>query len=306
MICDTHCDTLTEIFDKKLPLYENSLHIDLKRLKKYKGFCQVFACFISPDHKTYAKQYALDAFSYFKNELTNNKSCIEQFTNLSEYEKIISENKIAALLSIEGGECIEQLSDIELFYNLGVRIIALTWNYDNKLASGVLGCSMDGLTKFGKKVLKKMGDFKILADVSHLSEKSFWDVAEYSLLPIIATHSDSYKICPNPRNLTDEQFLEIKKQNGYVGINLYPEFLTNKPPAKISDILKTIEHFLTLGGENIIGLGCDFDGVDSLPQNIFGVSDLDKIFNEMSKAGYNQDLIDKIAHKNFEKIINLF
>lgn len=306
MIIDTHCDTLTKIFNHKLKLYENNLHVDIKRLKNFHGFCQIFACFIDPEYKACAKQYALDAFSYFKTELINNKSHIEQFTTFSEYKRIISEKKIAAIFSIEGGEAIETLSDIDLFYNLGVRIITLTWNHDNKIASGVLGNSDFGVTDFGKSVIDKMSDLKMIVDVSHISEKAFWEVSDISKMPIIATHSDAYKICQNPRNLTDEQFLEIKRQNGYVGINLYPEFLTNKGHAKISDVLKTTEHFLALGGENIIGLGCDFDGVDSLPDGISDVSDLEKIFNEMSKAGYSSELIDKIAHKNFEKILNLF
>lgn len=306
MIIDTHCDTLTEIFNNKKSLCQNNLHIDIEKIKQYRGYTQFFACFTAPKFKEHAREYACSAFSYFFSELKRNEREIELAKNYDDYVRIIRKGKICAFLSIEGGECIEKLEDVELFYNMGVRLFALTWNYDNNIASGVMGNDKRGFTEYGEQVLTEMDSLGAILDVSHLNEKSFWEAAEILKKPLIASHSNAYSVCPNKRNLKDEQFYEIKRRGGFVGINLYPWFLTNRNDATISDVLKMTEYFLSIGGEDIIGLGCDFDGVDALPKNIHDVRDLERIFNEMAKIGYSQELIDKIAHKNCEKILKLF
>ena len=302
-IIDTHSDTLVKILKTGQGLYENNLHIDIKRMKNYSSYCQFFACFTNTEN---AKEYAVSAFLNFKDELLKNKEYIGLATNFKEYSDLKNEGKAIAFFSLENAEPIEDISDLDLFYNIGVRMISLSWNNDNRFASGVLGDEKRGVTELGKQVIQKMEEKNIILDVSHLNEKSFWDVTEISKKPFIASHSNAYNICNNNRNLTKEQFLEIKKRDGFVGINFYPLFLTGEKEAKISDILKMTEYFLSLGGENIIGLGSDFDGVDCLPEGIFGVEDVEKIFNEMAKIGYSDELMDKIAHKNFEKIIKLF
>lgn len=305
-IIDTHCDTLSKMLNQKERLYKNGLHIDIEKMKKYHGYAQFFACFTAPEFKENAKEYACSAFYKFISEVEQNKEYIAIAKNYEEYGKIQNSGKVAAFLSIEGGEVIEKIEDVEFFYNLGVRMIALTWNYDNKIASGVLGDELRGLTEYGRMVLDEMGRLNILADVSHLNEQSFWDIAEHSEKTFVASHSNAYTVCSNKRNLKDEQIKEIIKRKGFIGINLYPYFLTNTDKAKISDILKMIEYFLSIGGEDTIGLGCDFDGVDKLPDNISGICDLERIFDEMAKIGYSKELIDKIAHKNCQNILKLF
>lgn len=305
-IIDTHSDTLIEIFENKENLYKNNLHIDIKRMKRYSSYCQFFACFTHPKQEKNAKKYAVNAFSFFKEELLKNKEHIGLATNFREYCDLKSAGKITAFFSMENADAINRICDLDLFYNLGVRMISLTWNFDNALATGVLGDEKRGVTEFGKQVIENMEEKNIILDVSHLNEKSFWDIAELFKKPFVASHSNSYYVCNNKRNLTDEEFLEIKRRGGYVGMNFYPLFLTGEKNAKISDILKMTEHFLALGGENIIGIGSDFDGVDCLPKGIFGVEHVEKIFNEMAKIGYSDEIMDKIAHKNFEKIIKLF
>lgn len=302
MIIDTHCDTATKMYDDGERLYSNRLHIDILKMKKYSGYSQFFACFTGENNKEYA-------FSVFKNlidEIRKNSEHISLVKNYNEFMAAISNKKIAAFLSLEGAEPIEDVLDVQEFYNIGVRMISPTWNFDNRLAGGVLGDEKQGVTHFGKAVISEMNRLGIVCDVSHLNEKSFWDISEITRFPLVASHSNSYKVCKNKRNLTDEQFSIIAKSGGYVGINLYPPFLSGVKNAKISDVLLHIEHFLSLGGEEVIGLGCDFDGVDCLPFGISSVESLIKIFDEMQKAGYSDELIEKIAHKNCEKIIKLF
>lgn len=304
-IIDTHSDTLIKIFNKQEKLYENEMHMDIKRMKQYSSYAQFFACFTHPE-KEDAHCYALKAFSYFKNEMVENSEYIALATNYEEYQKLKEAGKIAAFLSLENADCIREISDIDLFYDMGIRLISLTWNAENRYATGVSGDEKRGVTELGEKLIKKMDEKNIVLDVSHLNEKSFWDVAQLCKRPFIASHSNLYSVCQNKRNLTDEQFKEIVKRGGFVGINFYPLFLTGERKAKISDILKMTEHFLALGGENNIGIGSDFDGMDCLPDGIFGIQSFDKIFNDMAKIGYSQELIDKIAHKNGENIIKLF
>ena len=183
-IIDTHSDTLMEIFKTGQGLYENNLHIDIKRMKNYSSYCQFFSCFTNTEN---AKEHAFSAFFNFKDELLKNKEYIGLATCFKEYSDLKNEGKAIAFFSLENAEPIEDISDLDLFYKLGVRMISISWNNDNKFASGVLGDKKRGLTELGKQVIQKMEEKNIILDVSHLNEKSFWDVAEISKKPFIAS-----------------------------------------------------------------------------------------------------------------------
>lgn len=294
-IVDTHCDTLCRVLDDSCSLNENDCHVDIDRLSVYKNYTQVFACFIDPAYKSCAVQRTLDLIDAFHR-------------NTSE----LPEN-VKAVLSIEGGEGIYSLSALRNYYQLGVRMAALTWNYSNHIASGAL--EMDetrGLTDFGVKVVREMNRLGMLVDVSHLNDKSFYDIVACSNEPIIASHSNSRSVCrtkavcPVERNITDDQFECIKKSGGYVGINFCPDFLNEGGRANIDDIVKHIDHFMTLGGENCIGIGTDFDGIERLPDGINGVQDVYKVFDRLLQLGYTDEQAEKISHKNFEKILEKY
>ena len=141
-------------------------------------------------------------------------------------------------------------------------------------------------------------------DVSHLSEKGFWDVCEHSNKPFIASHSNAKAICKNKRNLSDEQIREIIRLGGCIGINFYPVFLTDNTYCGVCDIIKHIEHILSLGGENNLGFGSDFDGIDILPDGISGVEDYEKLINELLKLGYKESFVKKICSENFLNVLD--
>lgn len=291
-IFDTHCDTLCAVLDKGKSIIKNDCHADFERMKQYERYTQVFACFIAPVYHSCADERTMaliDTFHRVTDDLPES---------------------IRAILSIEGGEGIYSLAQLRNYYRLGVRIIAPTWNYSNHIASGALEKDETrGLTEFGKKVIAEMNRLGILADVSHLNDKSFYDIADYSDKPIIVSHSNSRSVCrskavcPVERNLTDDQFMRIKQSGGCVGINFCPDFLNESGKADIDDIIRHIEHFMSLGGEDNIGIGADFDGVDSLPDGINGVQDVYKIFDRLLQIGYTENQIEKISHKNFERIL---
>lgn len=291
IIFDTHSDTMSELLNRGERLAENNMQIDMKRLSEYKSYTQVFAAFIDPEYKDNAMERAREIIDNFYRETKENG--ISVCKNYSDWEN--ANTPVKAFLSLEGGEPIKTLDDLETLYNLGVRMIALTWNFKNQLACGVCVNEDTGLTEFGKKVVRKMNCMGIIPDVSHLSPKSFWDVAQISNRPIIASHSCSEAVHDHIRNLTDEQFVKIKEMRGVVGINFYPEFLGED----ISDIARHIDRFLSLGGEDNIGLGSDFDGVERLPRGICGVQDMDKVIKSLP---YETDLREKIAYRNFLRL----
>lgn len=292
-IFDTHCDTLCSVLDYGKSIVMNDCHVDIERMKKYEQYTQVFACFMDPVYKSCAADRTLNLIDTFHNTVSDKLP-----------------DNVRGILSIEGGEGIYSLAHLRNFYRLGVRIIALTWNFSNHIASGALETDETrGLTEFGKLVVAEMNRLGIFADVSHLNDKSFYDVAEYSNKPIIASHSNaravcrSKAVCPVERNLTDDQFEIIKKSGGCVGINFCPDFLNESGKADIEDIIRHIEHFMSLGGEDNVGIGADFDGIDSTPDGINGVEDIYKIFDRLLQKGYTENQIEKISHKNFERIL---
>lgn len=304
-ITDTHCDTLCRLTDEQKTFDVNDLHISMSKLSNTHRYTQFFACFIDPEFYGDAPARCLTLINTFKNKVITCDG-VTQCTNFFELDNARKTNKLCAFLSIEGGECIDNLSRLEEYYSAGVRMIAPVWNNNNKLASGILGEHDYGLTDYGTQVILKMNKLGIICDVSHMSEKSFYDALKYTTLPPVASHSCSKALCSHPRNLTDEQFTEIKNRNGYVGINFYPKFLNNSGHSQITDIIHHAEHFLELGGEDIIGLGSDFDGVDSLPDGMNSIVDIDKLINEMYKNGWSHCLTEKFLSKNMEKIIKNF
>lgn len=285
-IFDTHCDTLCHVRDYGKSLDRNDCHVDIERMKKYRSYTQVFACFIDPVYHSCAMERCLELIDAF-------------YLNAPE----------GAILSLEGGEPITSLAALRTLHRLGIRVIALTWNYSNHLASGALEADETrGLTEFGRSVVEEMNRLGIFADVSHSSDKSFYDIAQTTTLPILATHSNSRSvcrskiICPVERNLTDDQFNIICSSGGCVGINFCPDFLNESGSADINDIVKHIEHFMSLGGENHVGIGADFDGIERLPDGISGCEDTYKVFDRLLQLNYSEEQIEKISHGNFERI----
>ena len=306
IVFDAHCDVITRIMGTSESLYDNKSHMDIKRALKYKGYIQFFSVWVSPDFtKMTSLKKCLQIIDSFYCELEKNKSYISLATNYDEALKIISQGKIAAFLSLEGGDPIQgDLSILRILYKLGIRSICLTWNGRNEIADGIEEeCTGGGLTRFGRQLVREMNKMGILIDVSHLSTKGFWDVLEESKYPVIASHSNSKAICSHKRNITDEQFKSIIAKQGVVGINFCPEFLKDGGNACLYDIIKHIEHFMSLGGEDSVGIGSDYDGIDKTPEGINGVQDTEKVINELIKLNYSSELIEKISYKNFMRVI---
>lgn len=306
IIVDTHCDTITKIMESGDNLQKNACHLDIERMKKYGSYVQFFAAFIDPIYsQAYSMRRAVQIIDKLYEQVELYKEDITLCCNYNDIMNAQANNRIAALLSIEGGEALQgDISALRMFYKLGVRSICLTWNHRNEIADGVKDASTNGgLTPFGRQVIREMNRLGMIIDVSHLSEKGFWDVIELSTSPIMASHSNTKRICSHARNLTDEQILAIKDNNGVIGINLYPVFLNDTGKADTTDIIRHIEHICSLAGIEHVGIGADFDGIEYTPEDIKGVQDLQKIFKELVKLNYSEDYIEMIAGKNFMRLI---
>ena len=305
IIVDAHCDTITKIMETQENLNRNGCHVDIERIKGLGSFVQFFAAFIDPLYYTNPSKRALQIIDKFYEEIKNNKNFIAVCTSYRDIRKAHKEEKIAAILSIEGGEALQgDLALLRSYYRLGVRSICLTWNNRNDIADGIMDdYSCGGLSRYGMDVVEEMNKLGMIIDVSHISEKGFFDVIWKTTKPIIASHSNTRKICNHPRNHTDKQIKAIKGNKGVIGLNFYNNFLDDKKRASIKDIIRHIEYIAGLIGIDYIGLGADFDGVDVLPEGIDGVQDLDKIINELLRLNYKNIDVDKIMGGNMLRLI---
>lgn len=303
---DAHCDTAFQMALRGYGLFENTGHTDLKRGLRYSPYAQFFALFAMDEAEMPERCWHLRGFraeDLFELELKtlltefeNRSDCIALCKTAGDARKALASGRAAAFLSIEGAELIG--CSIDRLYEmkrLGLSSLTLSWNRPNALVADT------GLSALGRDFVRACNELSIIIDVSHLSDRAFWDVIELSDSPVIASHSNSRALCPHGRNLTDEQFRAICESGGVAGINLYSNFLGENPT--VDTVVSHIEHFLSLGGEKNIAIGSDFDGCDSLPEGIGGIEDIDKIYNELLRRAYPPELIRSIFFDNLMRVV---
>jgi membrane dipeptidase len=231
IVIDTHNDILMPIFLQGADLNSDNAgtQSDLVKWKKGGLDVQVFSIYVPERYKSNHFSYVMKLIDRLERYETEYP---ETFVLCTKYEQVISglsAGKFVGLIGGEGGNMIEgSMENLETLYSRGVRYLGLTWNTSNAIAISARdenNGKPGGLTVFGKSVVKRMNELGMLVDVSHLGETAFWDVAEISNAPIIASHSNVYNLAPHFRNLTDEQIKAIAKSGGYIGINFYNKFL---------------------------------------------------------------------------------
>ena len=279
---DSHADTPYEIWMRKERLYENSCHIDSKKAREYAEYKQVFAfCSLMGSKWEITRDEFLECYDYFIDSLQD-------------------QNFVTPYLSIEGPEVIccdpEKIAELS---RENFVMSTLTWNYDNDLAG--FHKSEKGLTDRGVAYVRSARENGVLIDVSHLSERAFWDLVKITQRPILASHSNCRRIWDHTRNLTDDQLRAIADTGGLVGLNLYVPFL-----GKVADfetLLRHLEHMLDLCGTNKVCLGGDLDGCDVLPDGFRDVSSYRDFYSYLSARGYDDSLLDGIFYNNLNTLI---
>ena len=303
---DLHCDTITNCLDNNKKLAENDLHISLekvRRIKNLESYIQCFAAFV-PDSMEgeEAFSYFLKAADKFDLELSKNKNEILLCRMLGDIGKTVSNQKYGGILTVENGKALGgRLENIEIMKERGVKILSLTWNAQNELGGGAFAKGDIGLTDFGRKAVPMLEKAGIVIDLSHASDKLFYDTAKIAGKPFIASHSNARHICSHPRNLTDEQILLICQSGGIIGLNFYRAFLNqDENAAAMEDIIRHADHILSLGCENALAIGGDLDGAE-LPGDMRDVAAIEDLYELFLSRNYEQSLADKIFYKNAER-----
>jgi len=305
-IIDLHCDVLWKLWESKGKIrFADSPELDANKERLQKGNVKVqcFAVFVSPELKSNEQfQTALEQINYFYTEILEKNPDIIQIRDWKDVLDL-KPGQTGAVLTLEGVDCIgNDLQKLSLLNHMGVRAVGLTWNYGNLAADGAEELRGAGLTMFGKQVVLLNNQRKMLTDVSHLSERAFWDVMELADYPI-ASHSNAKALCNHPRNLTDKQAEALFAKNAMVHVVFYPEFIAKKEIVTISDLIKHIDHFCSIGGVRHIGFGSDFDGIDRHISGLENASQYQNLINELLKY-YSEDQVRGFAGQNFLETVS--
>jgi membrane dipeptidase len=350
IVIDTHNDITSPITDEGFDLGARDAsgknQTDIPRMKEGGLGAEFFAIYVAAKYAKEggAARRALDMIDGVYEQARRHPESLEMAFTSDDIRRIHQSGKIAALMGIEGGHAIEDsLSALRQFYRLGVRYMTLTHSNTNNWAdsSGDVNNSNvkhhNGLTDFGREVVREMNRLGMMVDISHVSDKTFWDAIETSQAPVIASHSSARALTDAPRNMTDDMLKAVAKKGGVVMVNFGKGFVNTKyakpgpetqakmdeirnqysgdqaamraklrelqgPPPKVTlDML--IDHFVHIAkvaGVDHVGIGSDFDGVGGqLPEGMEDISKLPAITYELLKRGYSDADVKKVLGENF-------
>lgn len=314
---DLHCDTLYEAWCKgksDIRHFPEAM-LDGRQLEKAGSLAQFFAIFMlqEDDREKYQtnisdEDYIAALIDIFHNSMGETMAFAG---SLSDIRKNREAGKLSCLLTLEDGRAVDgSMEKLERFYEMGIRLISLTWNYPNCFGfpnSFERDSMAKGLTDFGKDAVVRMQELGMLVDVSHLSDGGFRDVATLCKKPFIASHSNCRSLSPHPRNLTDEMIRTLADHGGVMGLNFCPEFLTKditNKESRIEDMIRHLRHMIQVGGEDIAAIGTDLDGICGHLE-IGRAEDMPHLFEALDRAGFSEELIEKIAWKNAWRVLEV-
>jgi membrane dipeptidase len=363
LIIDTHADTPQRFLDENFDIGQNTPvsegHIDLDKIKKGNLGAEFFSIWVEPSFKGRYATRAMDLIDSVYQQAARHPDRMSMALTADEIVRAQQQHKFAALMGIEGGHAIE--NDMRLlrdFYRMGVRYMTLTWSNTNDWAdsSGDIQNPNvkhhNGMTDFGKDVVREMNRLGMIVDISHVSDATFYQALLVSQAPVIASHSSSRALTNHPRNMTDDMLRAVARNGGVVMVNFYSAFIdesyrkASSDPEKIkqreaeveaykrahphpdgspltyeetvtiekkwaaqfprpplNSLIDHIDHIAQVAGIDHVGLGSDFDGVTSLPQEIDSVADLPKITEALVHRGYTREQIQKILGGNFLRVM---
>ena len=309
-LIDLHCDTLSALKKEKSgSILENNLCVDISGLKKANMAVQLFACFVHRNEYPGWNE-AYDAVCHMLYMLKDNQT--QELKQIFSYNDIVDNMRnhcISAVAAVEEGGIINKdIKRISHLYDMGVRLITLTWNFENCIGypnSTIESEMKKGLKDFGIEVIKEMNRKGMIIDVSHLSEGGFWDCIKHSNAPICASHSNARALTNHPRNLTDEMLLALANKGGVAGLNFVPRFLNKHKLATCQDIALHAHHMIKVAGEGVVAFGADLDGFDNTSRDdwVGHVSDMELIWPHFKKVGITERQIDKICFDNANRLL---
>lgn len=319
MIFDCHSDVWTDVTMKRLKGETNVLknhHIEKFRKGGMEG--SIFVLWVDSDFVDTPYERTIQIKKAITDEIAECDE-IKIVHNMAEVEQAKKEGKIYIFIGLEGLSSIgSNINMIDDLYDFGARHAMLAWNEENPLATGVQGNPSHGLTDLGKLAAKKIQDKHMILDVSHLNEKSFWDVMKVAQQPIIASHSNCKALCNASRNLTDDQLKEIKNTNGFVGMNSFNLFVDSDPAKMTADrLIDHMSYVADLIGVEHLAFGFDFtdflpvehmssysDMSDPFIKDLKGVMDVPVLLRKMKEHGFTDEEIELISIKNCHRVIS--
>ena len=309
-IIDLHCDTMMACYFKKQPLKNFDGHINIEKLKEGGCMAQALALFLPTDGKKARDgrdpwDLYKDMLSCWNENVDANADVMRRAFSAEDIRRNAAEGYMSALLTVEDGIGIDgKMERLEEMYSDGVRMLTLTWNWENSLGfpnSADPKLHMKGLKPFGIEAVRRMNELGMIIDVSHLSEGGFFDVARESSKPFAASHSCARALRDHQRNLTDEQLKTLADRGGVAGINFCSAFLSeDEINTYAKDIVRHMVHFRDVAGIDALAWGSDFDGIESVLD--FGdYEGFGRILDLMSRE-FTDDEIEKINHGNFLRV----
>lgn len=306
---DLHCDTISELLVQNKRLAQNDLSVNIPALRQADVFCQFFAMYVRLQEFSAPRQAferVEEMYAVFQREMTANSDAICFTRCAKELEANRCHGKISAFLTVEeGGICGDDIGQLHKLYAMGVRLITLTWNFENTLGypnSDDPAVMSRGLKPFGIEFVETMNRLGMLVDVSHLSDGGFWDVARISTKPFMASHSNARAVRDFRRNLTDAQLRALAEKGGVTGINFFHRFLGYDETGSVAQMVAHIKHIKKVAGIDVLAIGSDFDGFSGACE-LKNSAELVKIPEALSREGFTCDEIDKICYKNALRII---
>ncbi|MGN1203495.1 MAG: dipeptidase [Lachnospiraceae bacterium] len=338
MHCDTIARLLADKrAGKESSLYQNDGHVDLTKMKQSGYMLQNFALFVKLADAKDPWEEVQKLRDVYEEELAKNREILAPVYTHEDIEKNAKNGKMSAMLTVEeGGVCKGDIEKLEELYRQGVRMMTLSWNYPNGLCHPNLDADSgsrihgkmkglepkaadellqeylntpdteNGLTDKGMEFVERMQEMGMIVDVSHMSDAGFFDVVRLAKKPFVASHSNARAVCPCVRNLTDEMIRALALKGGVSGLNFCADFLTPcqagvPNPGTIEAIVRHAAHMVRIGGEECVGLGSDFDGIDTHAE-LPGAHTMSRLWEALKKGGFTERQLDKIFTDNVLRV----
>ena len=302
---DLHCDTIMQLLDHpdSGDLYRNTWKIDIEKLQKAHSKVQDFALFINlgDTNDPYGRYEEMRNLCTTQIHLYGEH--IQHVLSYQDVESVYKSGKIGALMSIEeGGVLGGDLDKLKQAYQDGVRLITLTWNYPNGLGEPHCGEQHKKLTPKGIEFVEAMQDLGIIVDCSHLNDAGAEQLGDILNVPFVASHSNAREVTAHTRNLPDNLIKLIANKGGVIGLNFAQSFLGTSPVSRIEDIVKHGLYLINKGGEDVVALGTDFDGIKPNTE-IKDASEMYRLYDAFKEAGLSVEQCEKLFWKNADRLL---
>ena len=302
---DLHCDTMMQLLDHpdSGDLYRNTWKIDIEKLQKAHSKIQDFALFINMGETNDPYGRYEEMRNLCVSQIHHYGEHIQRVLSYQDVESVYKTGKIGALMSIEeGGVLGGDLNKLKQAYQDGVRLITLTWNYPNGLGEPHCGEQHKKLTSKGVEFVEAMQELGIIVDCSHLNDAGTEQLGDILDVPFIASHSNARELRSHTRNLPDNLIRLIANKGGIIGLNFAQNFLGTSPISRIEDIVKHGLYLIDKGGEDVVALGTDFDGIPP-DTEIADMSQMSRLYDAFKEAGLSVEQCEKLFWKNADRLL---